>query len=86
MNGVGFCDFCKVDMPVLELVAHITTKHQAFPGVPVLRWPYGKPAIVDTSLEPADFMDEATAGLLAVILRTRRQRAWAWIRTYLLRR
>lgn len=86
MTGVGFCDFCQEDVPVIELVMHVTQKHRAFLGVIPLRWPDGKPVVVDTSLEPEDFMDEAGRELVASLQRTRWQLVKAWVRTYLFRR
>lgn len=69
MTGMGYCELCATEVPTLELLVHITVHHAAF-SEPVLTWPDGKPVVIDTTLEPEDFIDERHAELRAMVLAT----------------
>ena len=65
MTGMGFCNLCETDVPTLELISHISMYHPDF-YEPMETWPDGEIVVIDTSLEPEDFMDEAAERLLTL--------------------
>lgn len=56
-EGMGRCEVCGEPVPTLELIRHLALLH---PDVyePVELWPDGRPVVLDTTLEPEEFVAE----------------------------
>lgn len=80
MTGMGRCELCPCDVPTAELISHISMYHPDF-YEPMETWPDGEIVVIDTSLEPYDFMDEAALRLFALVRPTRWSRLRAWLRS-----
>jgi len=53
--ATGQCGICEAIMHPFELIPHVRREHPEYYD-PVQCWPDGRPVIVDTTLDPDDFL------------------------------